>query len=269
MRRLLIISMILLPAAALGCKTPNLQDRMNDASQIVRLNLGVGPGLLVNVQATRALGLGVGMYEARRFGFRNGYGWIWDERRYDMNLVVPVWGWGPNLGPGHLTPREAARAVALLRPRYAVPVHWGTLFPVGLRRFTPGHLSHPPLAFEQGHLAERIHAPPRRQLKRGVGAEVRGQVVARPGLHLGQRQRVNVLHLLGARPAMMLVTRDLAAISQQNCLPDVEPMRPALVLEEELIGAGPQPRPVHRPGFGSPLGQGQIVRGPRADFLPR
>ena len=68
--------------------------------------------------------------------------------RLDVALV-PVWGWGPNLGPGHLTPREAARAVRLLAPRCVVPVHWGTLFPVGLRRLTPGHLSHPPLAFER------------------------------------------------------------------------------------------------------------------------
>ena len=63
--------------------------------------------------------------------------------------LIPVWGWGPNLGPGHLTPREAARAVKLLRPRYAVPVHWGTLFPVGLRMFMPGTLTQPPLAFER------------------------------------------------------------------------------------------------------------------------
>ena len=31
------------------------------------------------------------------------------RRRIDVALV-PVWGWGPNLGPGHLTPREAAAA---------------------------------------------------------------------------------------------------------------------------------------------------------------
>ncbi|MFI0405557.1 MBL fold metallo-hydrolase [Actinomadura sp. 3N508] len=64
--------------------------------------------------------------------------------RLDMALV-PVWGWGPNLGAGHLDPRSAAEAVARLRPRLAVPVHWGTLFPYGLSPFfghrlrTPGH----------------------------------------------------------------------------------------------------------------------------------
>lgn len=68
--------------------------------------------------------------------------------RIDVALL-PVWGWGPNLGPGHLTPREAARAARLLQPRYVVPVHWGTLFPVGLRAFVPGTLTRPPLAFER------------------------------------------------------------------------------------------------------------------------
>jgi L-ascorbate metabolism protein UlaG (beta-lactamase superfamily) len=40
--------------------------------------------------------------------------------------LLPVWGWGPRLGPGHLSPRSAAEALRLLRPRYAVPIHWGT-----------------------------------------------------------------------------------------------------------------------------------------------
>jgi L-ascorbate metabolism protein UlaG (beta-lactamase superfamily) len=48
--------------------------------------------------------------------------------------VLPVWGWGPRLGPGHLNPAQAAEAAFLVRARYAVPVHWGTLYPVGLRR---------------------------------------------------------------------------------------------------------------------------------------
>jgi L-ascorbate metabolism protein UlaG (beta-lactamase superfamily) len=48
--------------------------------------------------------------------------------------LLPVWGWGPNLGPGHMDPERAAASLALLEPRYAVPIHWGTLFPIGLRR---------------------------------------------------------------------------------------------------------------------------------------
>ena len=46
---------------------------------------------------------------------------------------LPVWGWGPTLGPGHLDPAAAAEAVARIRPRVAVPVHWGTLAMAGTR----------------------------------------------------------------------------------------------------------------------------------------
>ena len=49
--------------------------------------------------------------------------------------LLPVAGWGSRLGPGHMDPLDAARAVRLLRPRVAIPIHWGTLFPrVGGRR---------------------------------------------------------------------------------------------------------------------------------------
>jgi L-ascorbate metabolism protein UlaG (beta-lactamase superfamily) len=40
---------------------------------------------------------------------------------------LPVGGWGPRVPPGHLDPERAARAAALIRPRIAVPIHWGTL----------------------------------------------------------------------------------------------------------------------------------------------
>jgi L-ascorbate metabolism protein UlaG (beta-lactamase superfamily) len=53
------------------------------------------------------------------------------DRGVDV-AVLPVWGWGPTLGPGHLDPVEAAEAVARIRPRIAVPVHWGTLALAGL-----------------------------------------------------------------------------------------------------------------------------------------
>jgi L-ascorbate metabolism protein UlaG (beta-lactamase superfamily) len=41
--------------------------------------------------------------------------------------LLPVWGWGRRLGPGHMGPAEAARAAATIRPRLAIPIHWGTL----------------------------------------------------------------------------------------------------------------------------------------------
>ena len=62
---------------------------------------------------------------------------------------VPVWGWGPRLGPGHLDPRRAAAAVRLLRPRYVVPIHWGTFWTTGLRRVGSGRLTEPPLEFAE------------------------------------------------------------------------------------------------------------------------
>jgi L-ascorbate metabolism protein UlaG (beta-lactamase superfamily) len=57
--------------------------------------------------------------------------------------LLPVAGWGPTLGPGHMDAEQAAEAAALLRPAVAVPIHWGTLHPRGRRRrawfHTPPH----------------------------------------------------------------------------------------------------------------------------------
>ena len=57
--------------------------------------------------------------------------------------LLPVAGWSPKVGPGHLDPERAARAAALLCPRLAVPIHWGTL-----HSFRPGAwFSEPPHRF--------------------------------------------------------------------------------------------------------------------------
>jgi L-ascorbate metabolism protein UlaG (beta-lactamase superfamily) len=48
--------------------------------------------------------------------------------------LLPVAGWGRRLGPGHLDPARAARAAALIQPRVAIPIHWGTLHPRFARR---------------------------------------------------------------------------------------------------------------------------------------
>ena len=61
--------------------------------------------------------------------------------------LLPVWGWGPSVGEGHLNPETAAEAAMRLRPRLAVPIHWGTLYPAGLRRLRPEPLARPPLEF--------------------------------------------------------------------------------------------------------------------------
>jgi L-ascorbate metabolism protein UlaG (beta-lactamase superfamily) len=61
--------------------------------------------------------------------------------------LLPVWGWGTSVGAGHLDPERAARAVALLEPRIAVPIHWGTFFPLGLARWRSEFLRDPPQRF--------------------------------------------------------------------------------------------------------------------------
>jgi L-ascorbate metabolism protein UlaG (beta-lactamase superfamily) len=64
--------------------------------------------------------------------------------------LVPIWGWGPSLGAGHLDPGRAAEALALLRPRVAVPIHWGTYYPLqSTRRAPPAFLTRPVEEFER------------------------------------------------------------------------------------------------------------------------
>jgi L-ascorbate metabolism protein UlaG (beta-lactamase superfamily) len=50
----------------------------------------------------------------------------------DLDLaLIPIWGWGATLGRGgHLDPERAAEAVRRLRPKVAVPIHWGTYRPL-------------------------------------------------------------------------------------------------------------------------------------------
>ena len=72
--------------------------------------------------------------------------------------LLPVWGWGPTLGTGHLDPRGAAEVAARLHPRVAVPIHWGTFFPAGLKRIRPDRLTAPPHEFARyaGELAPDV-----------------------------------------------------------------------------------------------------------------
>jgi L-ascorbate metabolism protein UlaG (beta-lactamase superfamily) len=45
----------------------------------------------------------------------------------DIDLaLLPVAGWGSRLPAGHLDPVRAVQALELIRPRVAVPIHWGT-----------------------------------------------------------------------------------------------------------------------------------------------
>jgi L-ascorbate metabolism protein UlaG (beta-lactamase superfamily) len=53
--------------------------------------------------------------------------------RVDVALL-PVGGWGPRVPAGHLDPDRAAEALARIRPKIAVPIHWGTLRAWGAQR---------------------------------------------------------------------------------------------------------------------------------------
>jgi L-ascorbate metabolism protein UlaG (beta-lactamase superfamily) len=62
--------------------------------------------------------------------------------------LVPIWGWGPGLGGGHLDPSRAAEAVARIQPKLVVPIHWGTYFPIHLGlKGKPRFVDLPPLEF--------------------------------------------------------------------------------------------------------------------------
>ena len=103
--------------------------------------------------ATECLGF---LVEGSRRAYFAGDTGIFEEMadlsdRLDLALL-PVWGWGPRLGAHHMDPFQAAQALQLLRPRVAVPVHWGTLHPPGMGWTRPNFLKMPPHEFA-GHAA--------------------------------------------------------------------------------------------------------------------
>jgi L-ascorbate metabolism protein UlaG (beta-lactamase superfamily) len=58
--------------------------------------------------------------------------------------LIPVGGWGPTLGShGHLDADAAAEALRRVKASWAVPVHYGTFWPIGLGRVRP-HLFREP-----------------------------------------------------------------------------------------------------------------------------
>jgi L-ascorbate metabolism protein UlaG (beta-lactamase superfamily) len=84
--------------------------------------------------------------------------------RVDVALL-PVGGWGPTVGRGHLDPRRAAEAAERIGPEIAIPIHWGALFPVGLRRLArrrfegPGEAFRAAVAARGGSVAVRVLQP--------------------------------------------------------------------------------------------------------------
>ena len=48
--------------------------------------------------------------------------------------LLPVGGWGPSRGAHHMDPADAATCVSTLGASVAVPIHYGTLWPLGMSR---------------------------------------------------------------------------------------------------------------------------------------
>jgi L-ascorbate metabolism protein UlaG (beta-lactamase superfamily) len=61
--------------------------------------------------------------------------------------LLPIWGWGPTIGTGHLDPARAALATELIVPKIVVPIHWGTYAPEDGRRRLPHWFDAPPDRF--------------------------------------------------------------------------------------------------------------------------
>jgi L-ascorbate metabolism protein UlaG (beta-lactamase superfamily) len=62
--------------------------------------------------------------------------------------LLPVAGWGSRVPAGHLDPHRAVEALRLLRPRVAIPIHWGTYRRIGLTR-DPSALREPAETFSR------------------------------------------------------------------------------------------------------------------------
>jgi L-ascorbate metabolism protein UlaG (beta-lactamase superfamily) len=79
--------------------------------------------------------------------------------------LVPVGGWGPALGAGHLNPEQAADAVRRLSAEVAIPIHYGTFWPHGLNWLAQDQFLGPERRFEERarqvalHTKVRILAP--------------------------------------------------------------------------------------------------------------
>jgi L-ascorbate metabolism protein UlaG (beta-lactamase superfamily) len=84
--------------------------------------------------------------------------------------LVPVGGWGPTVGQGHLDAQQAAQAVRRIHPNCAVPVHWGTWWPVGLPQ-RPDLIDAPGPAFAE-HVARLVPTSSVHVLRHGQSVQL-------------------------------------------------------------------------------------------------
>jgi L-ascorbate metabolism protein UlaG (beta-lactamase superfamily) len=93
--------------------------------------------------------------------------------------LLPIWGWGPTIGEGHLDPARAAEATVLIDPQVVVPIHWGTLTPEDGRRSAPAWLDDAALDF-RAQLAATPYAGRLRLLLPGGRLDLDGHLDGHP-----------------------------------------------------------------------------------------
>ncbi|MEU2561219.1 MBL fold metallo-hydrolase [Streptomyces longispororuber] len=113
---------------------------------VVRVVPALHDGRRLPVGPRRSPALGYVVEGAARTYFAGDTG-LFDAMAEEVGDVdvalLPVGGWGPFLGHGHLDPARAAEALARIAPRSAVPVHYGTYWPIGMDAVRP-HEFHAP-----------------------------------------------------------------------------------------------------------------------------
>ncbi|MEU5314960.1 MBL fold metallo-hydrolase [Streptomyces sp. NPDC021562] len=121
-------------------------DEIHVGRLVVRAVPALHDGRRLPVGPQRSPALGYVVEGAARTYFAGDTG-LFDEMAEVVGPVdvalLPVGGWGPYLGEGHLDAGRAARALARLAPRSAVPVHYGTYWPIGMDAVRP-HEFHAP-----------------------------------------------------------------------------------------------------------------------------
>jgi len=78
--------------------------------------------------------------------------------------LAPIGGWGPTLPDDHLDPEQAVTAVGQVGARWTLAVHYGTYWPIGLRRLRPGNhrqlFVSPPARFHEAVREQEVATVP-------------------------------------------------------------------------------------------------------------
>ncbi|MGH3313787.1 MAG: MBL fold metallo-hydrolase [Streptomyces sp.] len=133
-------------AAVLRIEEMSVGDRLEVGGVTVRAVPAAHDGRRMPYGPHRAPALGYVVEGAARTYFAGDTG-LFDGMAEAVGPVdvalLPVGGWGPWLGEGHLNAERAAQALVGLAPRCAVPVHYGTYWPIGMDAVRP-HEFHSP-----------------------------------------------------------------------------------------------------------------------------